>query len=109
MLKEFETYVIENDMIRGMMQQGEFSCLVDLTTGENNRGFIVHWWCRKTDKDYESQAPTLKEALSSVLGQAHADPNPWVTEEECAETAERFKIKIFIPDPNSPFKPYCGE
>jgi hypothetical protein len=102
-------YTIENDLIRGMMQQGEFACLVDLTAGEKNKGFIVQWWCRKTDQLYESQAPTLKEALTSVLGQARSDPNPGVTEEECAETAERYKIQIFIPNPDHPFKPYCEE
>jgi hypothetical protein len=105
-----QEYLKENQLIREMMKQGEFSCLVDLTEADfiKKRGFIVQWWCRKTDKMYESKAPTLIEALSSVLGQAKVDPEPWVTEEECARTAEKFKIKIFIPDPNSPFKPYCN-
>jgi hypothetical protein len=95
-----EEYLKENGLIREMMKQGEFSCLVDLSDGEvfrKDRQFIIQWWCRKTDQMYESAAPTLMEALCSVLGQAHADPDPLVTEEQCAETAEKYKIQIFIP------------
>ena len=104
-----EEYLKENGLIREMMKQGEFSCLVDVSDGvfRKDRAFIVQWWCRKTDQMYESAAPTLMEALCSVLGQAHADPEPWVTEEQLRETAERCKIQIYIPDPEDPFRPQC--
>jgi hypothetical protein len=106
-----EEYPRENGLIREMMKQGEFNCLVELT-GENPKyykGFIIQWWCRKTDKMYESKAPTLLEALYSVLGQAHADPDPWVTEEQLKESAEHYKISIFIPNPDQRFKPVHEE
>jgi hypothetical protein len=99
-----DEYLRENGLIREMMQQGEFACLVEVVK-EPYSTFIVQWWCRKTDKEYEASADKLLDALASVLGQAHVDPKPWVTEEECAETAERCKIKIYIPDPEHPFRP----
>ena len=102
------SYLKENDLIREMMKQGEFSCLVDLSDGKvfrKDRQFIIQWWCRKTDQMYESAAPTLMEALCSVLGQAHADPDPWVTEEQLKESEEKYKIQIFIPCVPSSYKP----
>lgn len=90
------------------MKQGEFICLVDLSDSDiyrKDRQFIIQWWCRKTDKMYESAAPTLMDALCSVLGQAHEDPDPWVTEEQCAETAEKYRINICIPDVPGSYKP----
>jgi hypothetical protein len=108
-----EEYLRENGLIREMMKQGEFSCLVDLSDGEvfrKDRQFIIQWWCRKTDQMYESAAPTLMEALCSVLGQAHADPDPWVTEEQLKESAEHYKIQIFIPCvPEQKWKPVCKD
>ena len=107
-----EKYLRENGLIREMMKQGEFSCLVDLSDGDvfrKDRQFIIQWWCRKTDKMYESAAPTLMDALCSVLGQAHADPDPWVTEEQCAETAEKYKIDIYIPKGPGAYEPVHEE
>lgn len=103
-----EEYLRENGLIREMMKQGEFICLVDLSDSDiyrKDRQFIVQWWCRKTDKIYESAAPTLMDALCSVLGQAHEDPDPWVTEEQCAETAEKYGINICIPGVPGSYKP----
>jgi putative endonuclease len=93
----------EYKLLIEMCEQGEFSCLVHA----NN--WIVQWWCRKMDKEYESKAPTLWDALISVLGQAEEDPEPWVTEEELKESAEKYKINIYIPDPSDYEPQYAKE
>jgi peptidyl-tRNA hydrolase, PTH1 family len=90
---------IGNNLIQEMMKQGEFSCLVDTSDAKEKTKYpyIVQWWCRKTDKMYEAGADTLLDALYSVLGQAESDPNPWVSEEQLKESAEKFKTVIYIP------------
>jgi hypothetical protein len=106
-----EEYLKENGLIREMMKQGEFNCLVDASEGNHNLKypFIVQWWCRKTDKMYEAGAPTLMDALCSVLGQAHADTDPWVTEEQLKESVEKYKISIYIPNPDQRYVPVHEE
>lgn len=96
-------YENENNLIREMMTQGEFCCLVE-SSKNGEPYFIVQWWCRKTDNLYESAASTLFDALASVLGQAKSDPNPSVTEEQLRESAEKYKIEIYLPSAD-PYRP----
>lgn len=105
-----DTVCREFTLILKMMEQGEFVCLACTQNGiSSETSFVVQWWCRKTDKIYEAKAPTLEKALVCVLSQARTDLKPWVTDEECQKTAERYKIKIYIPDPDNPFSPKAPE
>lgn len=79
-------------LLEEMMLQGEFSTLV-----APRDKVIAEWWCRKTDKCYQSAKPTLWDSLCHIIDQAKADPEPWATEDECKETEKYYGIKICIP------------
>lgn len=84
----------EAELIIEMAEQGEFACLA-ITP----RRAFVHWWCRRTDRDYEASDTTLLQSLHNVLHQARTETNPWVDDDTCAATAARHNIDIYIPEP----------
>jgi hypothetical protein len=83
------------DLVLEMMEQGEFECL---TWVPDSGLFIVQWWCRYTDKTYDSwHNKNFRNALENVLEQARNDKVPWVTEAERLKTEARIGKPIYIP------------